>query len=371
MNNGPEFVKQQLDDAIDFLSFFRSSFVRSPKKDFTRRRKFSFQDAVRFILSFGSQSLWLELANYFSFSSDMPSVPALIQCRHKILPEAFAYLFHDFNSRVDFQPELYHGFRLLAIDGTDLTLNLNENENNAIPESKCSIIHANAIYDVINKVYLDVTIQGARDADERSAAVDLIENLPQQYPVLITADRGYESYNLFAHVEENLFDYVIRIKDTDSSGILSGMDFQEDGEFDITKDVVITRWSSGPRMVNPKKYKYMTKAARFDYIKDSKSPDYEMTIRFVKIEIEDGIYEVLATSLSEENYPTEFLKEIYRLRWGIETSFRELKHVLGLQAFHTEKEHFAKQEIYARLIMYNFSMYIIMSMPKPKKSGKH
>jgi hypothetical protein len=44
--------------------------------------------------------------------------------------------------------------------------------------------------------------------------------------------------------------------------------------------------------------------------------------------------------------------------WGIETSFRELKYHVGLIAFHSKKKDCVIQEIFASLIMYNFSMLI-------------
>ena len=42
------------------------------------------------------------------------------------------------------------------------------------------------------------------------------------------------------------------------------------------------------------------------------------------------------------------------MRWGIETSFRELKYSIGLTHFHSKKLDYIKQEIWARLILYNF-----------------
>lgn len=48
------------------------------------------------------------------------------------------------------------------------------------------------------------------------------------------------------------------------------------------------------------------------------------------------------------------LKELYHLRWGIETSFRELKYAMGLTSFHAKKVDYIKQEIFARLTLYNY-----------------
>ncbi len=50
---------------------------------------------------------------------------------------------------------------------------------------------------------------------------------------------------------------------------------------------------------------------------------------------------------------------MYHLRWGIETSFRELKYAVGLINFHAKKVEYIKQEIFARLTMYNYCEEII------------
>ena len=42
------------------------------------------------------------------------------------------------------------------------------------------------------------------------------------------------------------------------------------------------------------------------------------------------------------------------MRWGIETSFRELKYAVGLTNFHAKKVDYIAQEIWARMILYNF-----------------
>ena len=58
-------------------------------------------------------------------------------------------------------------------------------------------------------------------------------------------------------------------------------------------------------------------------------------------------------------YSLPVIKKIYKMRWVIETSFRELKYHVGLIAFHSKKKDCVIQEIFASLIMYNFSMLII------------
>lgn len=46
------------------------------------------------------------------------------------------------------------------------------------------------------------------------------------------------------------------------------------------------------------------------------------------------------------------------MRRGVETSFRELKHTVGLLHFHGKKAEQIYQEIFAKLVMYNFTELI-------------
>jgi hypothetical protein len=63
---------------------------------------------------------------------------------------------------------------------------------------------------------------------------------------------------------------------------------------------------------------------------------------------------LLITNLNRKEFSSKDLKEIYHLRWGIETSFRELKYAIGLTNFHAKKVEYIKQEIFARLTLYNY-----------------
>ena len=62
----------------------------------------------------------------------------------------------------------------------------------------------------------------------------------------------------------------------------------------------------------------------------------------------------IGTNLPENEFDITELKNLYQMRWGIETSFRELKYAIGLTHFHAKKTEYVKQEIWARLILYNF-----------------
>lgn len=59
------------------------------------------------------------------------------------------------------------------------------------------------------------------------------------------------------------------------------------------------------------------------------------------------------------------------MRWGIETSFRHLKHTLGLLHLHAKKVEFNHQEIFAKLTMYNFCESITQSVVIHQGKRKH
>ncbi len=66
--------------------------------------------------------------------------------------------------------------------------------------------------------------------------------------------------------------------------------------------------------------------------------------------------------MDSNRFSIDRLKELYHLRWGIKTSFRWLKYAIGLTNFHSRKEESIRQEIFARLLMYNFCARITNSV---------
>lgn len=71
--------------------------------------------------------------------------------------------------------------------------------------------------------------------------------------------------------------------------------------------------------------------------------------------MKEGLYETVITNLPADRFPPPLLRELYHKRWGIETSFRDLKYTLALTHFHAKKRPFIKQEIFSRMTLYNFA----------------
>ena len=70
-------------------------------------------------------------------------------------------------------------------------------------------------------------------------------------------------------------------------------------------------------------------------------------------------------------FPPMELKKLYAMRWGIESSSRKLKYTVGLLHFHAKKVEHIYQEVFARLIMYNFTELITSPVIIQKADAKY
>ncbi|MFR1908579.1 MAG: transposase [Clostridium neonatale] len=96
-----------------------------------------------------------------------------------------------------------------------------------------------------------------------------------------------------------------------------------------------------------------------------------MEFRVIRFKISDDTYETIITNLNENKFSAEKIKELYHMRWGIETSFRELKYAIGLVNFHSKKVEYIVQEVFAKLTMYNFCEIITCNVVITNKQRKH
>ena len=376
-----EAIKQALNDAIQVITDYKWLYSVRPGKDNTRNRKFPFKKMVSSILAFRGGTLNREIMDFFGLDPRIGSSSAFIQQRAKILPEAFECLFHYFTSKVD-ESKLYRGLRLLAVDGSDLQIAANPND----PESyypgvngqkSYNLLHINAMYDLLQHTYMDATIQKSRNSDESGALTDMVDRSDIKQAILL-ADRNYESYNNLAHIQEKGWYFLIRIKDN-TKGITSGLLLPDKDEYDVPFQIHLTRkqTNSVKHLLKDKNhYKLVASTQRFDYLpQTSRKHDpavfYDLSFRIVRFPLSDTMCETIITNLDAEKYPLSEIKRLYAMRWGIETSFRNLKHTLGLLHLHAKKVEFILQEIFAKLTMYNFCELITQSVVIQQEQKKY
>ena len=349
-------ITVSLQNIISELSDNPSLFLRNPEVDFSRNRKIDFKTFVGITLNSGGCTMCKELLEYFDFKINTPTVSAYTQQRSKVLPDAFEYLFKSFTEENVNHTNLYHGYKLIACDGSDLCIA--NNPNDAETSWKCNqfaetanYLHLNAFYDVLNRVYLDAVIQTASEYHEYRACIRMMERSHLTNAILI-ADRGYENYNLIAHAIQNNWKFVIRVKDIHSNGIASTLDLPKRDVFDADVSLIFTRKKT--KLTKAAGYKWMPQNQMFDFLPPRSEGTYTLSFRIARFPIGEDKYEVVITNLDRNQISIENLKEIYGMRLGIETSFREIKYAIGLTCFHARKTDYIKQEIYARLLLYNY-----------------
>jgi hypothetical protein len=323
----------------------------------------------------GGKSLENELLEFFDYDLDTISSSAFIQNRNKLLPETFEVLLHEFNDSFD-HFKTFRGYRLIAVDGSDLNISYDpknqETYFQSTPSSKgFNQIHINTMYDLINKIYLDVLVQPGRKVNEFRALTDMVDRSSLTGKVLVIADRGYESYNVFVHIMKRGWKFLIRVKDTKSQSILSTFGLPDTGEFDRQIHRIFTRKQTKAVKAQPDVYKFLPTCVTFDYLDQEDNEFYPISFRVVRVTLNDGSYQCFITNLDSYEASLDQIREYYHMRWGIETSFRDIKHTLALTHLHAKKVEYIVQEIFAKMIMYNFCSIITSHVMIKKKQRKH
>lgn len=375
MNHSTE-VKNRLFSIVEEMNSYHWLFTQDPDKDFSRRKKWSFDEIMKFILVMEGQSLKDELLKFFCFDNLTPSSSSFNQRRAQILPEAFEFLFHEFTNSFHDSCAGYKGYRLIACDGSDLCIAHNPNDKTtyfqAASDSRgFNQLHLNAFYDLCNRIYVDAVIQPSREKNEDRAMCDLIDRYRGSTAIFI-ADRNYENYNIFAHVEEKGMYYLIRVKDINSTGILKGITLPEASGFDVWKSITLTKKQTNEVKADKERYKFVASTSTFDYLDLHVNRFYDLKMRIVRFPIAEDTYECIITNLPQDKFDTDEIKRLYAKRWGIETSFRELKYAVGLTRFHSKKPGYIIQEIWARMTLYNFCEIITCAVVVEKnRNRKH
>ena len=251
---------------------------------------------------------------------------SFVQARAKVSHAAFVevnalsvnYFYEKLNTAY------YNGHRLVAIDGTVLTVpktpdNIKVFGKNVLStNAKWLKAQVSFATDVQNNICLDAQI-GAYKESERDMAKEQINKLGQGN--LFLFDRGYYSYDLLNTLDVTSNEYCFRVQKKANKEII---DFVNDP--DRTDDIV--------------------------FINDIK-------VRLTKVELDNGETEYLLSSLLDfEKYTKAELKQLYHLRWGIEEQYKDIKHAITIENFSGKSPEFIKQDFYAKILSYNLSMML-------------
>lgn len=153
----PASVKKLLDDIILEVTSDPSAYVYEPQKNFSRNRKLPLYTMIKMLIGMGGNSLGKELLDWFGYSEKTVSASAFVQQRAKIKINAIKYIFQSMATRCEEQL-LYNGYRLIAVDGSDLRRPSDKRESfSYIQNDEISkgynLVHLDALYDILQQRY--------------------------------------------------------------------------------------------------------------------------------------------------------------------------------------------------------------------------
>ena len=245
----------------------------------------------------------------------------------------------------DFEKEvnLFHGYILAAIDGSDFeipnTKTTRGKYNELHPDESVSRASISNMFDVLNHYVMD-TIIGKYDYSERKMARQNLNNVKEMslpYPIIRTMDRGYISLPDMYYSIKNNDKFVVRLQ---------------------TKTFIkqISKMQSNDEMIKiPYQYDriryYKKEYPEFYKIMEETKEDIE--IRIVIIENKEGEKIILATNISKEEFKYEDMIELYKLRWEIELNYHSLKECMKIESITSSNDIIIYQDIYSQMLVYN------------------
>jgi hypothetical protein len=233
------------------------------------------------------------LSNLLDEDLETISKSAYSQARDKLNYKAFEELANDASNMFykDNKYKIFKGFRLLAIDGSMVTLPNNEdikkkfcttNVINQYKDKSKTIlqVRVSVLYDVLNNITLDAVIENSNIREVVIAKNNHFKQLKEED--LLLADRGYPSYEFFSTITEKYnSNFLIRMKKTMYKDIQFLFDKNS-----LIKDPIVT-------------LKPTTKKLREEIIQQNLP--LEIKVRFVQVILYDGEVEVIGTSMLHKN----------------------------------------------------------------------
>ena len=318
-------ISKTLSERISDVSFLEKS--RKTRTSFTRKRKMPFCDIMHFIMSCSHRSLQTELDEYFQKKGDEPmSRQGFSKARENIKHEAFIDLNDALIQKFESDDEeiaTFHGYRLFSADGTLVDLPNTESlreyfgfSSNATDKTYAKGLAITA-FDVLNKLTIFSELYSYTDSEKRRI-LDIVDGFAKLYKEksIWLLDRGYPSFELFAKMDKNAQNFVVRV----SSQSLKEINSANEGD----QIVLVTRGSE------------------------------TLHLRIVTIALPNGETEKLVTNLLTEFSADEF-KSLYGRRWGIETNYRFLKQKAYLEVFTGESVTAVLQDFHSSILVLNMA----------------
>lgn len=320
---------------------------------FTRNRKLPLIGLIYTILCRKGRSLALELRDFMAHfrPGQELSKPGYLKRRMLLHPDAFRFLIrnHNCNFYTDGVGHTFHGRLVLAIDGSNVLIPSTQENIETYGTSgrkgkkPQAALGLSCVHDVLNRMIVGADVFRS-NFDERAAARSQLSHVREivgDSPFLVAMDRGYCSAPFFLWMSQQSIPFIVRLRATDFQDERSRMkDDDCDAEIAFTSQRIANHAGTPDGEA-------MKRAGR-------------MPLRFVRIRLENGREETLATSLPRDEFSKEWIGELYGKRWGVETAFDVLKNCLQMENFTGTKPRMLLQDIYATIYVSNVASDIAL-----------
>lgn len=324
--------------------------IRRNPSNFTRKRKIGLSDTLVQILCSERTAMESEIYETARRTGmEQVSRTAMTNAREKIRPEFLKDVFNgsaeSFSERNAGRMGLFHGYRVLAVDGCKVSVRQDCDENDSFYHSNSHGTEGgrqyeiSALFDVINHYILSV--ETSRRCDEHSMARAQMEWLARKRtePTVVVFDRLYPDARMMTAMSERGIYYVIRLNSTAFKREQMSLG-EESGDVIVEK-----KWD----MVNTNQFRKDTEFRQYLLT-------HPMEIRLVRFRVGNGTVETLATNISPDEMNSERLREIYHLRWEIETVYRDMKQRFFLSRMTGRKIQSMRLDLWSSLLCANLML---------------
>lgn len=307
------------------------------KKHFSRKRKLSLFQVILFLIYSSKASMNINISR---IRDELPIVfpnvskQAVSKARQHIKPSLFKDFF-DISVSIFYSKlpsrKTWNSYHIFAVDGSKLEL----------PNSKSNFEHfgkmfttvykkvytmalASMIYDVLEDYIVHASIDEYL-ASERAAAREHLASLKKlniHKNSIVIFDRGYYSKDFFRFCSAAGFLCLIRLQE--------GFNFAKSCTGDNT----------------------------FTLFGDQKQNILDIPIRIIRVTLDNGTEEYLATNITDTKITQSMFKELYFLRWPVETKYKELKISLLIEEFTGATKVSIIQEFFITMLLSNISSLI-------------
>lgn len=316
------------------------------EKSFSRNRFFTIKVLLGFLMSNLQKAIQREISLFKdAIQLDGGSIPevsksAFCRARKKLKPSAFSALSDIVIDKFYASNEVktWRSHRIIGVDGSivevpnsaeiqnEFGVFLRRDDGKAVCTAQMVVV-----YDTINHLTLQGSLASSK-IPERNILMDLLPALQLTGNDILVMDRHYANHLLIFYLQKLGVQFCFRMR----------------SDWKVVKSLMISNRSSDLVTLSlPKKDQSI--AGELGIVCSS------LNCRLLKIELETGETEILLTSLVNEDFSVDDMKELYNLRWPIEDLYKTFKHKMVIENFSGKSLKAILQDFFIKIFIMNLT----------------